>query len=293
MEELVLARHIFTFILLGILSETIALKNVRVTVPTAVRTLETVSLECEYDLEGEPLYTVKWYKSNKEFYRYIPKELPNTQVFPFSGIDVDLARSNSNKLVLRKVQPEVTGRYKCEVSSDAPNFYTVIDSGYMYVVDIPLGDPVLDTEKELLEVGATLKGNCSSPPSYPAANITWFLNGKQVNDSFVKRSQRQHPFESRRAIPGTNNRRVPLITDSALELEMDGNTFHAGKAKLVCKASIFNLYQKEKGIILEEERPKPRPSSVLSNREDKSGASKLTIYNILLELLVITCILKR
>lgn len=68
-----------------------ALKDVSVTIPPAARIMDTVTLQCKYDLEGEPLYTVKWYKGGKEFYRYIPKELPNTQVFPLPGIDVDVS----------------------------------------------------------------------------------------------------------------------------------------------------------------------------------------------------------
>lgn len=68
-----------------------ALRDVRVTIPQAARIMDTVSLQCRYDLEGEPLYTVKWYKGSKEFFRFIPKELPNTQVFPLTGIDVDVS----------------------------------------------------------------------------------------------------------------------------------------------------------------------------------------------------------
>lgn len=67
-----------------------ALKDVSVKIPLAVRIMDTVTLQCKYDLEGEPLYTVKWYKGLNEFYRYIPKELPSTQTFPLPGIDVDV-----------------------------------------------------------------------------------------------------------------------------------------------------------------------------------------------------------
>lgn len=35
---------------------------------------------------------------------------------------------------MRNVQPEVTGKYKCEVSTDAPNFFTSTAAGYMYVI---------------------------------------------------------------------------------------------------------------------------------------------------------------
>jgi hypothetical protein len=33
---------------------------------------ESSSLRCDYDLEGDSLYSIKWYKDNQEFYRYNP-----------------------------------------------------------------------------------------------------------------------------------------------------------------------------------------------------------------------------
>ena len=30
---------------------------------------QSVFLTCEYDLQGEPLYSIKWYKDQQEFYR--------------------------------------------------------------------------------------------------------------------------------------------------------------------------------------------------------------------------------
>lgn len=50
-----------------------------------------MTLRCSYDLEHDSLYTVKWYKGRFEFFRYTPKELPNTQVFPLNGISVDVS----------------------------------------------------------------------------------------------------------------------------------------------------------------------------------------------------------
>jgi hypothetical protein len=34
---------------------------------------ESSSLRCDYDLEGDSLYSIKWYKDNQEFYRYKPE----------------------------------------------------------------------------------------------------------------------------------------------------------------------------------------------------------------------------
>lgn len=41
-------------------------------VPDQVILGEMASLHCLYDMEGEELYSVKWYKNGHEFFRYIP-----------------------------------------------------------------------------------------------------------------------------------------------------------------------------------------------------------------------------
>ncbi|XP_057654536.1 uncharacterized protein LOC130892870 [Diorhabda carinulata] len=249
------------FILLAYIDDNLAL-DVSVVIPTAARVRDTVSLQCKYDLEGEPLYTLKWYKGTKEFYRYIPKELPNTQTFSLPGINIDKDKSNPNNLVLTNIQPEVTGRYKCEVSSDAPNFYTLFQSGYMYVIDVPDDDPVLALEKDVLEVGHILKGNCTSPPSYPSANITWLLNGKKINDT----QRRTFPVST-----STSTKKAPLVTYSELEVELEDRHFYSGKATIACYVNIFDLYKKRKELVVEEDRPRPRPSSVLGNRDSSNS----------------------
>lgn len=41
-----------------------SLRDVRVKIPSAVRKSDTVVLNCYYDMEGDSLYSVKWYKGN-------------------------------------------------------------------------------------------------------------------------------------------------------------------------------------------------------------------------------------
>ncbi|KAG8280206.1 hypothetical protein J6590_075652, partial [Homalodisca vitripennis] len=66
--------------------------DVTLRMPVAVPTGSTASLLCLYDLEGDQLYTVKWYKGRQEFFRYVLKELPHTRVFALPGINVDIDR---------------------------------------------------------------------------------------------------------------------------------------------------------------------------------------------------------
>uniref|UniRef100_A0A1A9WNP8 Uncharacterized protein n=1 Tax=Glossina brevipalpis TaxID=37001 RepID=A0A1A9WNP8_9MUSC len=81
-----------------------ALRNVNLIIePPAVRRGQHAILRCMYDLEGAPLYSAKFYRGQLEFYRYTPGEFPNTKVFPFPGIHVDVTSSNATQVLIRNV----------------------------------------------------------------------------------------------------------------------------------------------------------------------------------------------
>lgn len=71
----------------------LGLKGLRLSVPRAVRAGHSVTLSCDYDLETAPLYSVKWYHGDVEFYRFVPKEEPPTRVFDLPGINVDVSNN--------------------------------------------------------------------------------------------------------------------------------------------------------------------------------------------------------
>lgn len=66
-------------------------------------------------------------------------------------------------------------------------------------------------------------------------------------------------------------KRKTVITVAGLELEIDGNTFQVGKARIRCVANLFSYYDARVEQVLEEERPRPRPSSVLGTRDSASS----------------------
>lgn len=74
-------------------ADVFGLKGVRIWNPEAIRAGESLRLSCDYDLEGVPLYSIKWYFDDQEFYRFVPKESPPTRVFPISDtttVDVSM-----------------------------------------------------------------------------------------------------------------------------------------------------------------------------------------------------------
>ena len=74
------------------------LKVKSVTVPGYSVKGDSVPLDCHYDLEGDQLYSVSWYKGFREFYRYVPAEKPKVNVFKVPGVNVDVSIQFDSKL---------------------------------------------------------------------------------------------------------------------------------------------------------------------------------------------------
>jgi hypothetical protein len=73
---------------------------------------EDLELVCNYDLEGDKLYSVKWYRNAQEFYRYIPTDNPSTAVFRQPGLIVNEYRSSETNIFLRMVDLMTTGLFR-------------------------------------------------------------------------------------------------------------------------------------------------------------------------------------
>lgn len=71
------------------------LKDLTINVPAMVRSGDTVTLSCHYDLEGSSLYTIQWFLEDNEFYNYKADRKPQ----PYSTFDVDGIRVNVSNLL--------------------------------------------------------------------------------------------------------------------------------------------------------------------------------------------------
>ena len=70
----------------------------RLELPQAIDKGKPVTVYCNYDLEGEQLYSVKFYKDYVEFYRYLPSDSPNSgQKFNLKGAYVDVSQVINNE----------------------------------------------------------------------------------------------------------------------------------------------------------------------------------------------------
>lgn len=190
-------------------------------------------LECPYDLEGSSLYSVKWYKNGREFFRFLPKNPHPMTVYVREGVDVDKDRSNEKRVTLTNLVHSTTGRYRCEVSTEGPSFDTVSQYGDLLVVVLPEKGPLITGGKLRYSLGDRVNVNCTSENSKPAADIRWFINGQPASREFLV------------TYPIRNNSYGTLHT-SVVGLRFEAQRQHFspddGDMKLKCTASIGDIY---------------------------------------------------
>ena len=152
-------------------------------------------LRCDYDLEDSELYSLKWYKNGQEFFRMMPSQSQHTKLFPVTGVQVDTERSDLSCLVLTNISLESGGLYRCEVSTEAPHFYTAVESVMAVVMALPDTGPDISGVSPSYSIMDTITATCFTTNSLPAANIQWFINAENFNSVSHKYNATQH-FES-------------------------------------------------------------------------------------------------
>lgn len=102
----------------------LCLRMKSLSVPDPVVVGQTIKLTCLFELEGDTLYSIKWYRNDVEFFRFVPRDNPPGQYFPMDGVHVDMLRSANNSVILQDINKTTSGKFKCEVSAEAPSFQT-------------------------------------------------------------------------------------------------------------------------------------------------------------------------
>jgi len=210
-----------------------AVRLIKESIPSFAIKGEDLLLECLYDLEGDTLYSVKWYKNGQEFYRHIPSDNPKTVVFGQPGLDIDEYKSTDSILLFHNVDLTTGGRYKCEVSGEAPHFQTATHTNLLFVVDLPDEGPIISGTKPAYKPGDVISANCTSHNSFPVATLNWYVNGQAASDKLL------HKFGSVRSGKTLTTKTL------GLRLRARSNLFSgASDLKLKCTATIEPLYWK-------------------------------------------------
>ncbi|CAM1300484.1 Uncharacterised protein g2730 [Pycnogonum litorale] len=231
-----------SFLLFVILLEkSCCIRLVDIKIPDAVKPGEDVELDCAFDMQGSRLYSVKWYKDGVEFYRYVPKSKPQIRAFRNRGIHVNIEKSDAGRVYLNDLNFYSSGMYMCEASGEKPDFQTKMGQKKLIVYELPKPGLRLKItgERNTYKFGDGVILNCTSPPSQPAPNISWFINNVQMLPT--------------KNITTEIKRTNMLVALSVLEFKLSASAFQDGKAKILCRATILNLYNTSSAVLLEHE----------------------------------------
>ena len=67
-----------------------SLEMAGITSPAHLILGRSASLQCNYRLHNSSLYSVKWYKDGREFYRYMPGLDRQFEVFSVPGVNIEV-----------------------------------------------------------------------------------------------------------------------------------------------------------------------------------------------------------
>uniref|UniRef100_A0A182TX33 Ig-like domain-containing protein n=1 Tax=Anopheles melas TaxID=34690 RepID=A0A182TX33_9DIPT len=115
------------------------LQLTEITVPDVVDVRETVTLSCSYDMGTHKLNSVKWYKDEREFFRYSPLMPKSLMLFDVEGVTVlqnstgQICNQFMCSIQLHRLNIRSSGSYRCEISGDAPEFKLAHGVGNMTV----------------------------------------------------------------------------------------------------------------------------------------------------------------
>ncbi|XP_064480591.1 uncharacterized protein LOC135394061 [Ornithodoros turicata] len=134
-------------------------------------------MNCSYDLEGDTLYAVKWFKDGIEFYRFMPQSDPQQKFFPLRGLEsVDRQKTTRGDVFIASARKATQGLYRCEVSADAPTFSTA-QAETELTIDARPTVTGLTISRSTLQ---TMWLNCSyelAPEKEDSFTLSWYKDG--------------------------------------------------------------------------------------------------------------------
>ncbi|XP_063825038.1 uncharacterized protein LOC135074611 [Ostrinia nubilalis] len=135
-------------------------------------------LSCHFQMDGQKLHSVKWYRDMNEIFRYNPSQKPPIRLYNVTGIMVQGGECQEDSCMM-KVMPVplgITATYTCEVSTEGPKFQIARKTKQMTVLAMPDLDPVITGAPKELKPGEQIFLNCTSDYSLPAAEINWYID---------------------------------------------------------------------------------------------------------------------
>ncbi|XP_058798677.1 uncharacterized protein LOC131668483 isoform X3 [Phymastichus coffea] len=148
-------------------------------------------------------------------------------------VQVNLAESSGKQLTLeghadfRKNIKAYQGTYACEVSVEH-TFQSDIAVANVSAAILPNSPPILQGLAPYYQVDDRLDVNCRSAPSYPPAEIVFYINKNKMPPAYVRYDKTAYPLDEYDIVP----------SKAFLSLLLTRKHFPDGNLNVACKAVI-------------------------------------------------------
>ncbi|XP_024218227.2 uncharacterized protein [Halyomorpha halys] len=116
----------------------------------------------------------------------MPDSTPRARLFSLPGIRLVVERSNMSQVTLGQVDYSSSGTYRCEVSTEAPDFETALQNKNMTIVAYPDSPPhIAGALSVYSSADEHIFANCSSGKSNPPPNLSWYVNGVKAKHYYT------------------------------------------------------------------------------------------------------------
>ncbi|CAG2100147.1 unnamed protein product [Medioppia subpectinata] len=250
-------------------------------IPDGVVVGDNVALSCNFNSNNvSAIYSLKWYKDQQEFYRYVPRDVPPKLHFTMLGVNVDTAHSDLHRVVLNNVSLRSIGDYRCEVSTDGPDFTTTTMNEKLSVFSLPESGPQISGLKARYPLNSTVRLTCTVAESYPGiyGNLTWHINDQLALNETVVNNE----------FPTSSDR---YTTTSMISFKVDKHHFQSGELKVKCMATIPAMYRATTEITIFNPEHKdigdneskggawsPKPMDIFNNNTNKMSNKTIPSY---------------
>ncbi|KAL0880944.1 hypothetical protein ABMA27_002106 [Loxostege sticticalis] len=141
-----------------------------------------VRLRCVHDVPHHLLDKVVFLRHGTKIFQYIRDRKPPYRNFTTPGAVLNIALATENSIILQNLDFAASGSYSCEVSLDTPIYTKASTEKQLTVFHPQKHHPRIDFPTRYLSFGETLRANCTTAPALPAPHITWFINGKKMDE---------------------------------------------------------------------------------------------------------------
>ncbi|XP_066144259.1 uncharacterized protein [Euwallacea fornicatus] len=195
--------HLLLIVLLAGAHESDCVRLTNMTSPPVQDPRNEMRLHCRFDMGGEQLYAVKWYKDDHEFFRYTPTNKIKIITYSVPGVNVNLLQSRCSSescdlLLQNLTKPESSGAYRCEVSTEAPAFRLASETHNITMAALPKEKPVIEGLKHTYTLGSAFEAICTSGLGDPKPSLKLYINNQPVHSMYITEKignpEKQQPF---------------------------------------------------------------------------------------------------